>query len=64
MSTSTLAQSVLGRRITVTVAKIFCIIGTLVGVGVLGGPEVQQAAGGALAADATYIGRASCRERV
>lgn len=55
MSTSTLAQSVLGRRITVTVAEIFCIIGTLVGVGVLGGPEVQQAAGGALAADATYI---------
>ena len=43
------------RRLAVTVAEVFCVLGTLVGLGVLGGPEVQQAAGGALAADATYI---------
>ena len=45
----------LARRLAVTAAEIFCVIGTLVGLGVLGGPQVQQAAGGALAADATYI---------
>lgn len=43
------------RRMGVTVAEVVCVIGTLIGVGVIGGPEVQQAAGGALAADATYI---------
>ena len=43
------------RQVTVTVAEVLCVLGTLVGVGVLGGPPVQQAAGGALAADATLI---------
>ena len=43
------------RRLAITAAEILCIIGTMVGLGVLGGPEVQQASGGALAADATYI---------
>jgi hypothetical protein len=42
------------RQITVTLAEIFCVVGTLVGVGVLG-DRVQESAGGALAADATLL---------
>jgi len=43
------------RQVGVTVAEVLCVIGTLVGVGALGGTTVQEAAGGALAADATLI---------
>lgn len=43
------------RLVGVTVAEILCVLGTLLGVGVFGGPPVAQAAGGALAADATLI---------
>lgn len=39
----------------VTVSEIVCLAGTLLGVGVFGGTPVQQAAGGALSADATLI---------
>ena len=47
------------RQVAVVISEVLCVIGTLVGVGVIGGPEVQQAAGGALAADATYIAPAA-----
>lgn len=47
------------RQITVTVSEIVCIFGTLLGVGVFGGTPVAQAAGGALAADATLIAPAT-----
>lgn len=43
------------RLVSVTVAEILCVLGTLLGVGVFGGPPVAQAAGGALSADATLI---------
>ncbi len=43
------------RQITVTVSEVVCVFGTLLGVGVFGGVEVAQAAGGALSADATLI---------
>ncbi|MBK9477116.1 MAG: tryptophan-rich sensory protein [Tetrasphaera sp.] len=43
------------RQLTVTAAMVVCLIGTMIGVGVFGGPRVQEAAGGALAADATLI---------
>jgi hypothetical protein len=43
------------RQIGVTVAEVLCVLGTLVGVGALGGTPVQEAAGGALAADATLL---------
>ncbi len=43
------------RQVGVTVAEVLCILGTLVGVGALGGTPVQEAAGGALAADATLV---------
>ncbi|WP_370890529.1 tryptophan-rich sensory protein [Janibacter sp. GXQ6167] len=43
------------RRITVTVAQVVCVVGSMIGAGVFGGPTVPEAAGGALAADATYI---------
>lgn len=43
------------RQITVTVSEIVCVFGTLLGVGVFGGTQVNQAAGGALSADATLI---------
>lgn len=42
------------RRILVTVAGVFCVLGTLVGFGVVGKP-IQQTAGGALSSDATLM---------
>jgi hypothetical protein len=42
------------RQLVVTLAEIFCVVGTLVGVGVLGS-RVQESSGGALAADATLL---------
>ena len=42
------------RQVTVTVAEVACIIGTLVGVGVIG-TRVEESSGGRLAADATLI---------
>lgn len=42
------------RQVAVTLAEIFCIVGTLVGVGVIG-TRVEESSGGALAADATLI---------
>ncbi len=44
----------LARRVVVTVAEVLCIVGTLVGVGVLG-TRVEESSGGTLAADATLI---------
>lgn len=44
----------LTRKIGVTVAEILCIVGTLVGVGVIG-TRVEESSGGALAADATLL---------
>jgi hypothetical protein len=54
------AAAVEGRRdvlraAVVTVSEVACLAGSLVGAGVLGGPPVAQAAGGALSADATLI---------
>jgi hypothetical protein len=42
------------RQVGVTLSEIFCVIGTLVGVGVLG-TAVSDTAGGALSADATLL---------
>ncbi len=42
------------RQLTVTAAEVFCVVGTLVGVGVLG-TRVEESSGGALAADATRL---------
>ncbi|MBR7744629.1 tryptophan-rich sensory protein [Phycicoccus sp. BSK3Z-2] len=42
------------RQVVVTVAEVFCVVGTLVGLGVLG-TQVEDSAGGALAADATLL---------
>ncbi len=42
------------RRGVVVAAEIFCVVGTLFGVGVLG-TRVEESSGGALAADATLI---------
>ena len=43
------------RQTGVTVAEVLCVLGTLVGVGVIGGTGVAESSGGALAADATLI---------
>ena len=43
-----------GRQVAVTLAEVFCIVGTLVGVGVIG-TRVEESSGGALAADATLL---------
>lgn len=42
------------RRSTVTVSAVFCLVGTLFGIGVLG-TRVEESSGGSLAADATLI---------
>lgn len=42
------------RQVAVTVAEVFCVVGTLVGVGVIG-TRVEESSGGALAADATLL---------
>lgn len=52
MSTPTGADR--ARQVTVTVAEVACVLGTLVGVGVLG-TEVSAVSGGALAADSTLV---------
>ena len=43
------------RQVTVTVAEVLCVVGTLVGVGLLGGTRVEESAGGALSAEATRL---------
>ena len=55
---ATLTRNDQVRRIGVVLAEIFCVIGTLVGVGVLG-TDVSQTSGGALSADATLIAPAT-----
>lgn len=55
--TTTTADTV--RAAGITVAEVVCVLGTLLGVGVFGGPEVNQAAGGALSAEATLIAPAT-----
>ena len=40
---------------SVTVAEILCIVGTLFGVGLIGGTRVEESAGGALSAEATRL---------
>lgn len=47
------------RQIVVTVSEVACVLGTMAGVGVFGGPAVADAAGGALAADATLLAPAT-----
>ena len=42
------------RQVAVTAAEVFCVLGTLVGLGVLGA-RVEESSGGALAADATLV---------
>ncbi len=44
----------LARQVTVTASEIFCVVGTLFGVGVLG-TRVEESSGGALAATATLL---------
>lgn len=46
-------------RLAVTVAYLACLAGSMVGVGVFGGTPVSEAAGGALAADASHLAPAS-----
>jgi hypothetical protein len=47
------------RQLTVTVCEILCVVGTLFGIGLLGGTRVEESAGGALSAEATRIAPAT-----
>lgn len=47
------------QQVVVTVSFAFCVIGSMIGVGIFGGTPIASAAGGALAADATLIAPAS-----
>lgn len=42
------------RQVVVTLSEIFCVVGTLFGIGVLG-TRVEESSGGALASDATLL---------
>jgi hypothetical protein len=42
------------RQATVTLAEVFCVVGTLFGIGILG-TRVEESAGGALSAEATLL---------
>ncbi|CAN7477826.1 tryptophan-rich sensory protein [Knoellia sp. LjRoot47] len=42
------------RQVVVTLSEIFCVLGTLVGVGVIG-TRVEESSGGSLSADATLL---------
>lgn len=52
--TSPLSTTDRARRLAVVAAEIFCVVGTLVGIGVLG-TRVEESSGGALAATATLV---------
>jgi hypothetical protein len=43
------------RQVSVTVAEILCVLGTLLGIGLIGGTRVEESAGGALSAEATRL---------
>ncbi|GAA1337622.1 hypothetical protein GCM10009611_04190 [Arthrobacter roseus] len=47
------------RRWTVTICLLVCIVGSMIGVGVFGGPGIAEAADGAFAPDATLLAPAS-----
>ncbi|MFI2105281.1 tryptophan-rich sensory protein [Isoptericola sp. NPDC019693] len=47
------------QQVVVTVSLVVCVVGSMIGVGVFGGTRVEEAAGGALAADATLVAPAS-----
>lgn len=47
------------RQVTVTASMIFCLLGSMIGVGVFGGTPIAEAAGGALGTDATLLAPAS-----
>lgn len=48
-----------GRQIALTVGYLACLVGSVVGVGALGGTPIAEAAGGLLSADATHLAPAS-----
>ncbi|MBZ2198262.1 tryptophan-rich sensory protein [Occultella gossypii] len=43
------------RRLAVSAAFVVCVLGSMIGVGVFGGPPISQAADGLLAADGTHL---------
>ena len=47
------------RQVGVTAAYLFCLAGSMIGVGVFGGTPIAEAAGGVLTADATPLAPAS-----
>ncbi|MFC8598636.1 tryptophan-rich sensory protein [Isoptericola sp. NPDC057191] len=47
------------QQVAVTVSYVVCVVGSMIGVGVFGGTPIAEAAGGALAADATLVAPAS-----
>ena len=54
-SASSSTRGDLARLLAVSVALVLCLVGSLYGSGVFGGPAVAEAAGGALSADSTLL---------
>ncbi|WP_159603923.1 tryptophan-rich sensory protein [Agromyces humi] len=54
-TTTSTTRNDLARQLTVAVSAVLAVIGSFIGSGAAGGQQVQDAAGGALAADATLI---------
>src|SRR5688500_13406739 len=59
MTTTTATTSTTGndlaRQLTVAISAVLAVVGSFIGSGAAGGTPIQEAAGGALAADATLI---------
>ncbi len=54
-ATTTAGRRPVARQVVLTLGYIACVLGSMVGVGVFGGTPIAEAAGGALAADATHL---------
>ena len=54
-SSTTTEPRDLARLVTVSISLVLCVLGSMLGAGVFGGPAVAEAAGGALSADATLL---------
>lgn len=54
-ATTTAGRRPVARQVVLTLGYVACVLGSMVGVGVFGGTPIAEAAGGALAADATHL---------
>src|SRR5690625_7378914 len=54
-ATTTAGRRPVARQVVLTLGYVACVLGSMVGVGVFGGTPIAEAAGGALAGQATHL---------